>query len=223
MSTIDYKEILRYLDQYQGVPYSNPDKKGLTPAERSNFRNIREKAQVAVEEMKKIAKRCSELYDLDKCSPIIWLDGTNVKTKRYLWAQMKHSEWENFPISISVFVEKNNGVTRYRISLEIKTDGVDEKIMDLYHSHLDKKKEDGMVYVTNVTSSNEWGNPKSIDEDVESIKKKLATGEIQKVQLSIYVEQSKSKTNEQYDDEVMKAVRRLIPYYEYVMEKKTLI
>lgn len=218
MSTIDYKEILRYLEQYQGVPYSNPDKKGLTPAECSNFRNIRENAQVAVEEMKKIAKRCSELYGLDKCYPIMWLDGTNVKTKKYLWAQMKHSEWENFPISISVFVEKNNGVTRYRISLEIKTDGVDEKIMDLYHSHLDKKKEDGMVYVTD---SNEWGNLEIINEDVESIKKKLATGEIQKVQLSIYVEQSKSKTNEQYDDEVMKAVRRLIPYYEYVMEKNS--
>lgn len=129
---------------------------------------------------------------------------------------MKYSDYTTNPISVSLFVEKNKDITRYRISLEIKNNGTDKKTMDTYHSHLDIPKEDGMVYVS---GSNEWDNPDVITNTVDEIKEKIDSGEIYKVQLCVYVEPAVGKTNEQYDADVMAAVKKIIPYYEHVIGK----
>lgn len=215
---IDYKGILDYLANNQEVPYSNPKVPGLSQDEKAKLLKVKEKGQAASAEMKKIAARCEELFGLDKCLPIAWLDGSKTKTKKYLWAQMKYKDYVDNPTSLSLFVENNNGVTRYRISLEIKNDGTDKKTMATYHSHLDIPKEDGMVYVS---GSNEWGNPAVINDNVDDIKKKIASGDIRKVQLCIYVESSDDKTNEEYDSDVMAALKKIIPYYEHVIRKES--
>lgn len=213
---IDYKGVLDYLANNQEVPYSNPEAPGLAQDDKTKLLKVKEKGQAAVAEMKKMAARCEELFGLDKCLPIAWLDGSNTKTRKYLWAQMKYKGYTDNPTSVSLFAEKNNGMTRYRISLEIKNDGTDKKTMATYHSHLDIPKEDGMVYVS---GSNEWGNPAIINDNVDDIKKKIASGETRKVQICIYVDSSADKTNEQYDADVMAAVKRIIPYYEHVIGK----
>ena len=129
---------------------------------------------------------------------------------------MKYKEYIEDPTSVSLFVEKNSGVTRYRVSLEIKNDGTDRKTMATYHSHLDIPKEDGMVYVS---GSNEWGNPAVISDSAEDIKNKINAGEVRKVQLCVYVEPADEKKNEQYDAEIMASVKKIIPYYEHVIGK----
>ena len=215
---IDYKGILDYLANNQEIPYSNPEAPGLSQDEKAKLLKVKEKGQAASAEMKKIAARCEELFGLDKCLPIVWLDGSKTKTKKYLWAQMKYKDYVDNPTSVSLFVENNNGVTRYRISLEIKNDGTDKKTMATYHSHLNIPKEDGMVYVS---GSNEWGNPVVINDNVDEIKKKIASGDIRKVQLCIYVESSDDKTNKEYDADIMAAVKKIIPYYEHVIGKES--
>ena len=218
MQTVDinYIGVLDYLANNQEIPYSNPEAPGLAQDEKERLLKVKEKGQAAVAEIKKVAARCSELYGLDKCLPVAWLDGSNTKTRKYLCAQLKYKDYATNPTSVSLFVEKNNGVTRYRISLEIKNDGTDKKTMATYHSHLDIPKEDGMVYVS---GSNEWGNPAVITDTVDVIKAKIDSGEIRKVQLCVYVESTDGKTNEQYDADVMAAVKKIIPYYEHVIGK----
>lgn len=213
---IDYIGILDYLDNNQEIPYSNPEAQGIDPDEKKRLLEIKKKGQAAVAEMKKVAGRCEELYGLDICLPILWLDGSNTKTRKYLWAQMKYKDFMSSPISISLFVEKNDGTTRYRISLEIKNDGTDKATMAKYHSHLDLSLQDGMVYVS---GSNECGNPVVITDTQDVVKTKIKSGEIRKAQLCIYVEQESGKTNEQYDTEIMSAVKKIIPYYEHVIGK----
>jgi len=213
---IDYRGVLDYLGNNQVVPYSNPEASGIDKAEKDRLLKVKEKGQAAVAEMKKMAARCGQLFGLDKCLPISWLDGSNTKTRKYLWVQMKYKDYASNPTSVSLFVEKNNGVTRYRISLEIKNDGTDKKTMATYHSHLDIPKEDGMVYVS---GSNEWGNPSVITDTADVIKAKIDSGDIRKVQLCVYVEPADGKTNEQYDADVMDAVKKIIPYYEHVIGK----
>lgn len=215
---IDYLGVLDYLENNQEIPYSNPEAPGVDPDEKTRLLGVKQKGQTAVAEMKKMASRCADLYGLDKCLPISWLDGSNTKTRKYLWAQMKYKDYSSNPVSISLFVEKNNGVTRYRISLEIKNDGTDKATMAKYHSHLDMPIEAGMVYVS---GSNEWGNPAVITDTADAIKAKIESGEIRKVQLCIYIEPAADKTNEQFDAEVMTAVKKLIPYYEHVIGKVT--
>lgn len=220
MQTVDinYIGVLDYLTNNQEIPYSNPEVPGLAQDEKERLLKVKEKGQAAVVEIKKMAARCSQLYGLDKCLPVAWLDGSNTKTRKYLCAQLKYKDYATNPTSVSLFVEKNNGVTRYRISLDIKNDGTDKKTMATYHSHLDIPKEDGMVYVS---GSNEWGNPAVITDTVDVIKAKIDSGEIRKVQLCVYVESSGDKTNEQYDADVMAAVKKIIPYYEHVIGKAT--
>lgn len=220
MSTvdIDYIGVLDYLGNNQEIPYSDPKKDGLDPLEKDKLIKIKEKGKAAAAEMKKITEKCCDLFDLDYCSTINWLDGSRTKTRKYLWAQMKYKEFVDNPTSVSLFVEKNNGVTRYRISLEIKNDGTDKETMDKYHSHLNILKEKGMVYVQ---GSNEWGNPDVIIDTVDEIKDKIKSGEFRKVQLCIYVEPTGVKTNEQYDAAIMAAVKKIIPYYNYVIGKDT--
>lgn len=221
---IDYKCILDYLDKYSGVEYEKPEKVGLSKNDKEKYSNIKKNGQVAYEELKKIADNCNILYGLNNYTATSWLYGTNKKTKDYLWLQMKYKEFEKNPISISVFVELNEAAkSRYRISLEIKNSDADEETMRKYHSHLDIQKEDGMLYVL---GSNEQETPKVITDTVEEIKNKLTPmgkkkPEYSKVQLSIYVDSSPEKTNEQYNNEVMEAVGKLIPYYEHVIGKQS--
>lgn len=213
-STIDYIGVLEYLQNNQEIPYFSPDAPGITDEKRTELFTIKQRGQDAVAEMKKMANRCSYLYGLDKCLPGSWLDGSNTKTRKYLWTQMKYKEYEDNPVSVSLFVENNDGVSKYHISLEIKNDGADKATMITYHSHLDIPMAQGMRYVT---ESNTWGNPETINETQESIKEKIASGEIRKAQLCVYVEPAPGKTNQQYDEEVMGAVKKLIPYYEHVI------
>lgn len=213
---IDYIGILDYLSNNQEIPYSNPEATGITDDEKQKLLDIEQRGKNMVAEMKKIASHCEKLYGLGKCLPGSWLDGSNTKTRKYLWTQMKYKEYADNPISISLFVEKNDGVTRYRISLEIKNDGTNKRTMQKYHSHMELPIEPGMVYVS---GSNKWGNPAVISDTQEAIKVQIKSGALRKVQLCIYVEPAPDKTNEQYDAEIMEAVKKIIPYYEYVIGK----
>lgn len=215
---IDYRGVLEYLENNQEVPYSNPEAPGINQDEKNRLLEVKQKGQAAVAEMKKMANRCESLYGLDKCLPISWLDGSNTKTRKYLWVQMKYKEYISSPVSISLFVEKIKRGVVYRISLEIQNDGTDKATMAKYHSHLDMPIQDGMVYVA---GSNQWGRPDIISDSQERIKEQISYGKIRKVQLCIYVEPAEGKTNEQYDAEIMEAVKKLIPYYEHVIGKNT--
>lgn len=114
--SIDYIAVLDYLKDNAEIPYSNPEAEDIDEAERKRLLSVKEKGQFAVGEMKKMAAEFAQMYGLDKCLPISWLDGSNTKTRKYLWVQMKYEAFANSPVSISILVEKN-GVesTRYRI------------------------------------------------------------------------------------------------------------
>ena len=120
---IDYLGVLDYLEHNREVPYQSIDRAG-SPEEAERLRTVMEKGQGATGEIKKMADLCASKFGLDKCLPISWLDGSNTKTRRYLWAQMKYRQYESNPTSISIFVEMCSETDAcYRISLEIKNDG----------------------------------------------------------------------------------------------------
>ena len=181
---IDYIGVLDYLDNNRDVPYSNPEAQGVEDKEKQRLLEIKHKGQAAVAEMKKMVAICNERFGLDKCEPMSWLDGSNTKTRRYLWAQMKYGQYGENPISISIFVELSDETnkSRYRFSLEIKNDSSDKYQMKKYHSFLDLPvdTENSLVYVS---GSNEFGATKVLSESVDEIKQKIADGVYKKVQL----------------------------------------
>lgn len=214
---VDYIEVLDYLRDNAGAPYSKPENKGLSQDEVDRFKKLKENAQSAISQLKKIGdlEPFRSKFELDTKS-MSWLDGSNKKTRKYLWAPLKYEEYADNPISISIFVEKENNNTRYRVSLEIKNDGTDKNMMKQYHSHLDLPLNTvaGLVYVA---GSNEKDNPDILDKTQDEIRQDVESGEIKKVQICKYIDRKPDETNDYYHAEIIKAVKALVPYYEHVL------
>lgn len=210
---INYKWLLEYLSENAGIDYKNPEN-ASSQEEKEWFLKLKEKGQKAKKTMEQIVASCKEFSKLEGDSTIKWLDGSNTKIRKYLWAEMKYKEFKKSPISISLFVEKHKK-TLFRISLEIKNNNSDDKWMDVYHTHLEIPLKDGLVYVI---GSNEKDNPEIIFDSVDTIQKKLKSKEISKVQICKYVEQSDDKDNEQYHQEVKAVIKSILEYYEHVMK-----
>lgn len=157
-------------------------------------------------------------FKLEKCMSMSWLDGSNTKTRRYLWAPLKYGKYADNPVSVSVFVEKRNSDTCYRVSLEIKNDGDDKDIMKQYHSHLDipLNVAAGLVYVS-VSGSNEWGTPDILNKTQDEIKQEVESGKLKKVQICKYIDRKPDETNAYYHTEITKAIAAILPYYDHVL------
>ena len=214
---IDYFWVMGYLEKYRAVPYSNPN---LASDEREKERllSVKTNGQRAKAELQKMAKLCAEKFKLNKCETIQWLDGSNTKTRNYLWAQLKYSEYAKRPESISIFVEMSEVTkhSRFRFSLEFKNDGSDKMVVANYHRHLDLPISDDsdLIYVS---GSNECGMPEIINEGVNTIKSKLADGTYKKVQICSVIDYDEGITNDEIEAKMLRGVSELIPYYEHVL------
>ena len=215
-SKIDYIGVLDYLRDNTDVPYSKPDAPGLAAEEVSRLLEVKKKGQNAIAELKKMAEAFAVRFKLEKCMSMSWLDGSNTKTRRYLWAPLKYGKYADNPVSVSVFVEKRNSDTCYRVSLEIKNDGADKDIMKQYHSHLDipLNVAAGLVYVS---GSNEWGTPDILNKTQDEIKQEVESGKLKKVQICKYIDRKPDETNAYYHTEITKAIAAILPYYEHVL------
>lgn len=214
---INYLWVMNYLEKNRSIPYSNPDA-ATDEDEKERLLTVKANGQRAKAELQNMAKLCSEKFNLNKCETIQWLDGSNTKTRNYLWAQLKYSEYAKRPESISIFVEMSE-VTKYarfRFSLELKDEHSDKATFANYHRHLDMAISDNssLIYVSGI---NEYGMPKILDENVATIKSKLANGTYKKVEICSIVDYDDEITNDNIESEMLKGVSELIPYYEHVL------
>ena len=222
-TSIDYKAPLDYLDAHAREAYAGPDKQ-VSVEERARIDAPKESAQNAVEQINKMMALCEKRFKLKKAAQVKWLDGSNVKTKHYLWGQMKYSDQMDSPITISIFVDLHAETkkARYRISLEIMNKDSDKALMKQYHSYLDldPDTEHGLVYGE---GSNEADYVVILDENRDVVKAKVDDGTYDKVQYCRIVERDPTYTNDDYERLVMEGVQALIPYYEHVVGIKTVV
>ncbi len=214
---IDYIGVLDYIINNQEVSFSDPNAEGIDEEKKARLLSMQQKGHEAVGEIEKMALACADAWNLDKHLISPWLDNSNTKTRRYLWAQMKFSGYEEDLTSISIFAEKDgDNSSRYRISLDILSDVADKKTLTRYHSYLDMPIDynSGLVLAS---GSNAWGLPQVINDSQDSVKAQVEAGKIRKVQLCKYIERKPDETNEYYNSEFLKAVGLLIPYYEHVL------
>lgn len=233
-TNINYLKVLNYLDDNHGRAYRNPEDAQLDALEKELYLETRYSAQAAVGEIKKMAELCKSAYGLDRCERISWLDGANLKkTSEYLWAQMKYSRYADNPISISIFVEISpvSSRARYRVSLEIRSTGADEKQMDLYHSHLDMPLPDKSPLVYGGIKK-ESEIPDIVHETASEIKAKIEADKAdknnkdnknnqdntyQRYPICGIVERTDTITNDDFEAAMLEAVKELIPYYRHVI------
>lgn len=214
---INYLWVMNYLEKNRAIPYSNPNS-AADEDEKERLLSVKANGQRAKAELQKMAKLCAEKFKLNKCETIQWLDGSNTKTRNYLWAQLKYSEYAKRPESISIFVDMSEVTShaRFRFSLELKNDGSDKAVVANYHRHLDIPIGDDSLLIY-VSGSNKFGGSEILDEDVETIKLKVADGTYKKVQICSIVEYNDEITNDEIEAEMLRGISELIPYYEHVL------
>ncbi len=214
-SNIDYLWLMEYLENNRGLAYSKPDK---ASPDFDKFNKIKRDGRKASEIMEKMAKLCESHFDLELSGRVSWLDGSNTKIKKYLWAQLKYDEYKKDPVSISLFVDMSERTNhaRFRFSLEIKDDSSDRIELAKYHKHLELPlpSDSSLVYVS---GSNEFLNPIVLDEDQQVIKSKVEAGEYDKVQICKVIEWNEQLTNAEIEKEMLAGIDELIPYYNYVI------
>ena len=214
---IDYTWPLRFLKENAGKTYSDP-KKIADESEKTKMESLKNMGQAAKVEFDKLGEFLSEKYQLAS-TDTSWLDGPNAKIRRYLWEELKKAEYEDYPVSISVFAEASgSNETCYRVALELK--GNDSEDLQKYLKHLDMEinSQDGLVYAE---GSNQQGVPRKLtNETADSIKENINNGTYKKVQLCKYIENVDGADNDYYHEKISDAVKTLLPYYEELMSKE---
>lgn len=216
-TSIDYIGILEYLENNRNIPYSDPSVE-KDEEKKEQLLEIKAMGQSAINEIKRMTELCKDRFNLDKCEKLSWLDSSNIKTRDYLWAQMKYSAFADRPESISIFVDMSEVTDRprYRYSLELKDDNSNKSFLDNYHKHLDISLPDdkSLCYVS---GENKYGRPQPIYEDINTIRQKIESGELYKVQVCAITEWSDGYSNDDYENAMLSGVEKLIPFYEHVL------
>lgn len=213
---IDYLGIMEYLEENANAKYVNPESKSITPEEKERYLELKARGQYVVDEYKKITSLAYDKFGLQNSGTIQWLDGSNTKLRRYLWAQLKDNKHMEEPYSVSFFtdIDPVTKKARFRACLEVKNDGADRNIMKKYHSYFEMEQNPATEYLA---GSNELGNIELVTEPVDVIKQKVESREYKKVQPSVYINWSEDLTNDTCEELVIKAIETVLPYYKYVI------
>ena len=220
---IDYISILEYLKDNANKEYKGKDNR-INENEEREFSDLCKIASDECKEFNKIPdlfcnNHITELKGIKldgKTDKSQWLNGGKNKIRHYLWVQMRASKYQNDPTSISVFAQFDQldpAQTCFRISLETKDEKND---FEHYHNHLNLplNKDAGLVYVSGTNFSKTLMLEGT---DTEAVRNRLNDGSIAKVQICKYIRQKKGQTNEYFEYEIAKAVRDLMPYYNFVV------
>lgn len=211
---IDYKAPLEYIDKHSKEEYAGPNK-SVTPEQRAKMDELKESAQNAVEQIQGMMALCEKRFHL-KGKSRRWLDGSNKKTKDYLWGELKNPDNMDSPISISIFADKNFETLqpRYRISLEIMNNDAnkDKALMQQYHSYLDMEPDSrhGLTYGGGSNVEILKGSP-------DTIKAQIEAGVYDKVQYCKMIDRNEAYSNEDYERQILEGVAALMPFYEHVV------
>jgi len=202
--TINYQKPLKFLEEYGGKPYKDPDRDTMKKA-----------GQDATGELKKIVKLCNENFHLCQSGrQIRWLTTNGQKIKGYLWVQLKYKDRDKNPVSISIVVEKplNTSKPRFRFCLELNDNDAKEGDREKFHSHLEIDKPDDLEYFS-------AGGGTILSQSPEELREEIKKNFNLKVQIGRVVEDENELTNENIEQVMLDAIGKLIPFYEYVIGK----
>lgn len=216
-NNIDFNSVMKYIKNYGEKIYKELDK-CVDQNEKNDILNKQNEAQKAVNQVNLIALELESKFGLNSWKPTRWLNGKNTKLRNYLWCKMKYANYTSETDTISIFVEKDNNVPRIRFSLELYDQKANKVAYEKHHKFLDKILTPGLNYVIGSNQDNNKA-PKITNETADQIKNKLSNGTYKKIQVSKIIDYDPNKTNDDIYKEMIDGVKKLIPFYEYVIGK----
>ena len=172
-----------------------------------------------------LANLCAERFGL--IAPRKSFATSDQILRRYLWSELKHKDYEDSKISISIFVEKTSeGKNRFRFCLELQ--GTDTEDMEKYHKHLEKTvdENDGFLYVVGSNDKVDGKPENDLKDysvsDLENAKKAAQNDpeKPKKIQLSRVFEPNTERFEDsELEKYALEAVEKLMPYYEHLVNE----
>ena len=214
-----FKEILSFLDDYSGEHYILPekagDKAGYMTEMKRRVKDIREKF---IAFSKKIVSMIPEL-EYYSCSN--WINQSQI-VEGYIWIELKKKEWKKYPQSVSISIEKHGEIfpgEGYYLSIRAETRDSGSKAEDYSRQLrlLDCEIIEGMTYLTR----NKDKSYHSHGTEKEVVKGLCEKGEVIKLQIVETIKNLIEKdSNGKLLSETVKAVKEILPLYEYVMQQE---
>ena len=206
-----------YLDHHRGEKYRNPDK--LTGAEKEYMSEFKREGQEAREEYRIFCQKLADSMPgllLDSGSPSGWVNQGQI-VNNYIWSRFTTERYKNFIYIIAVNVDIPEGLFDKTV-LEVWV-GEDEKKNNNHKKlarllDLDITMTDNLYYVCTRLDDSRFYSTNVVD-----IREKWNKGLIRSVCLLKVIDGP--YTAERAGDvfkATQDAVKRFIPYYEYVMD-----
>lgn len=216
-TNIDSLAILKFLDEHANEPYTKPDRV-KDESEKEKIIKLADAGRVAADEFEKLLQECSVFTDYKLFHNKTWLDGSNVKTRRYFWGELKKSGYESSPISISIFAENvTKDGARFRFSIELKEKSATEEDYKKQNSLLEMDLRSTDIPLQFLSGGNNDGSLQELGTDVNQILSLLQKKQFRKVQLCSVLTR-KDILEYEYGDNItinfMKnAIKELEPFY----------
>lgn len=137
---------------------------------------------------------------------------TMIDPYQYVITKLRYRSLKNLPVNISVIAEVNNHSIQYRVSLDSSNLTAGDLITNRFHSYLELPKSNELL---SIAGRDQEGNLIILTDDNEYIQEQVRRGIYEKVELSVIVKSTFNKTNDQYEEEIIQAIKLLEPYYQY--------
>ncbi|MGF3076217.1 hypothetical protein [Facklamia sp. P12955] len=213
----EYKTLLKYIDEVNDSNFNAEYRKvDSSHTKYDEYKNKREDGAEAINILRDILSNFNNFgtnnFSYQRIDPGKWLDGSNTKVRNYLWGQLKIDRKN--PIGLSIFVEHYAGTSKFRISMDIKDTEATKDDIENFHKFLELSQFEDVILIEGTSQKN---NVREVDYSFSEARNRVKTGLADKIQPSIIVELDNTKTDEDYNNSVIKAVNTIEKYFSYVM------
>ena len=222
---IQFEKITNYLNEFGGMKYVTPDK---ADSNREFMEKFKKEGQIAKKEFDNYVKILDANFaDYEICSNSNWRRQSN-EGEKYFWLELKRKDATQYPHSISVSINKYlehdlSGEVMLSLRVEARDSKCEPKDYK-YHNCLIEKllpEESELYYQADLVKFDSESKSKYFGKDIELVKEGLSSGEIEKIKIVKNIDgpYEKSNTRKIINDSI-KAFKELIPFYEYIIEKR---
>lgn len=218
LPAIDFDYTLSFLDKYAGVEYKNPEKTSDEDSKKL-MKQIRECGQNSVDELRKLREELVKVFKFADEKPMInWLDGTRTKVRHYQWIRLHIAEYDNPNLFISVAPIKTDNKLAIEVNFDFSSQNATSNgdvILDRYYTYLFDSEHLGEG-ISLVGDKKDGSRVVLEDTKRTGVLSQTKSGIFNAIRPTVIIDYDETKTNEEYYCEVVEAVKRILPIYEYV-------
>ena len=207
---IDTKELLDFISQNGGTEYIAA-KRLSDPSEIEKYQALYSKTKRMMAEFSALVDALGEATDMASFIHSNPLDGSCRRIKSYFWGELRQVRYISLPESISLFLEKTKDGSCFRVSLELDTLHSSKEDLQNHNRILEHPLTDDCIYAVNNSGVRDLIYTHSKDE----VKELMETKGFKKVQVCTFIN---SNTGEELFTELVDAVSRIKPYYDFVIK-----